>query len=99
MRKINWLKVDGKDTLLTANIKTLRKEDQFILDSEKLIITVKEPPIKSKANKKLLKLFRKKFHTEVIIEFGHSSSKKVFRLRNVLPEQVLTILEEKEEGK
>ena len=93
MQRMTWLKVDGKDTLVTANIKTLRNEDQFILDSEKLIVTVKEPPIKGKANKKLLKMFRKRFHTDVILESGQISSKKVFRLRNMSPEQVLTILE------
>lgn len=97
-RSKTWLKADGKDTLVTADIKTLRNEDQFILDSEKLIVTVKEPPIKGKANKKLLKMLRKRFHTDVILESGQISSKKVFRLRNMSPEQVLTLLEETEKG-
>ncbi|MFW9905150.1 MAG: DUF167 domain-containing protein [Candidatus Thorarchaeota archaeon] len=94
MQRITWLKVDGKDTLVTANIKTLRNEDQFIFDSEQLIVTVKDPPIKGKANKKLIKMLRKRFHTDVIIESGQISSKKVIRIRNMSPEQVITILEE-----
>ncbi|MHA2202553.1 MAG: DUF167 domain-containing protein [Candidatus Hodarchaeales archaeon] len=94
MRRFNWLKVDDKDTLVIVNVKTLRNEDQFIVDPEKLIVTVKEPPIKGKANKKLLKIFRKKFHTDVILESGQISSKKVFRLRDMSPKQILEILEE-----
>lgn len=95
----SWLKVDGKDTLVTANIKTLRNEDLFIFDSEQLVVTVKEPPLKGKANKKLVKMLRKRFHTDVTIESGQISSTKVFRLRDVSPEQVLAILEETEGGK
>jgi len=93
---MTWLKADDKDTLVTATVKTLRNEDQFLLNSEKLIVTVKEPPIKGKANKKLLKMFRKKFHTEVTLEAGQISSKKVFRLRNLSPKQIMEILGETE---
>ena len=92
MQRVIWLKVDDKDTLVIVNVKTLRNEDKFIIDPAKLIVTVKEPPIKGKANKKLLKMFRKKFHTEVTLESGQTSSKKVFRLSNVSPKQILAIL-------
>ncbi|UCG04417.1 MAG: YggU family protein [Candidatus Heimdallarchaeota archaeon] len=94
MQRFNWLKVDDEDTLVTVNVKTLRNEDQFIIDSGKLIVTVKEPPIKGKANKKLLKIFRKKFRTEVTLESGQLSSTKVFRLRNTSSKQILEILGE-----
>ncbi|MFX0122953.1 MAG: DUF167 domain-containing protein [Candidatus Hodarchaeota archaeon] len=92
MQRFKWLKVDGKDTLVVVHVKTLQNEDQFIIEPDKLIIKVREPPIKGKANKKLLKMFRKKFHTELALESGHISSKKVFRLRNISPKQILEIL-------
>ena len=94
MQLLTWLKEDDKDTLVTVNVKTLRNEDQFIFDPEKLIVTVKEPPIKGKANKKLLKLFRKRFHTEVTLESGQISSTKVLRLRNMSPMDIMAILKE-----
>ena len=94
MQRYIWLKADDKDTLVIVNVKTLRNEDQFIIDPDILIVTVKEPPLKGKANKKLLKMFRKKFHTEVILESGQIRSKKVFRLRNMSPKQILAILGE-----
>lgn len=94
MQRYIWLKADDKDTLVIVNVKTLRNEDQFIIDPDQLIVTVKEPPIKGKANKKLLKMFRKKFHAGVTLESGQISSKKVFRLKNISPKQILAILGE-----
>lgn len=91
---MTWLKEVDKDTLVTAKVKTLRNKDQFIVNSEKLIVTIKEPPIKGKANKKLLKMFRKKFHTDVILESGQTSSRKIFRLRNISSKQILEALGE-----
>ncbi|MFX1514688.1 MAG: DUF167 domain-containing protein [Promethearchaeota archaeon] len=94
MPSLTWLKEVDKDTLVTAKVKTLRNKDQFIVNSEKLIVTIKEPPIKGKANKKLLKMFRKKFHTDVILESGQTSSRKIFRLRNISSKQILEALGE-----
>ena len=92
MHRYIWLKVDEEDTLVIVNVKTLQNEDQFIIGPDELIVRVKEPPIKGKANKKLLKMFRKKFLTEVTLESGQTSSKKIFRLRNMFPKQILEIL-------
>jgi len=96
MQRYIWLKVDDDDTLVIIRVKTLQNEDQFIIDPDKLIVTVKDPPIKGKANKKLLKMFRKKFQTDVTLESGLVSSKKVIRLKNMFPKQILEILGDSE---
>lgn len=94
MQKKSWLKSDDKDTLVIINVKTLQKEDQFIINHERLVVTVKAPPTKGKANRKLLRMFRKKFHTEVILESGQTSSIKVFRLKSLSPQQIMESLSE-----
>ncbi|MFX1285106.1 MAG: DUF167 domain-containing protein [Promethearchaeota archaeon] len=96
MQRKSWLKSDDKDTLVIVNVKTLQKEDQFIVNEESLVVTVKAPPTKGKANRKLLRMFRKKFHTDVILESGQTSSTKVFRLRSLSPQQVIEFLGEEE---
>ncbi|MFX0014691.1 MAG: DUF167 domain-containing protein [Promethearchaeota archaeon] len=92
MLKNSWLKSDNEDTLVIVNVKTLQKEDQFIINHEHLIVTVKAPPTKGKANVRLLKMFRKKFHTRVVLESGQTSSIKVFRLISLSPQQIMEIL-------
>lgn len=94
MREKSWLKSDDGDTLLIVKVRTRQNENQFLINQDYLVVKVKEPPIKGKANKKLLKMFRKKFHTDIILESGQTSSRKVFRLRNLSPKQILGILGE-----
>ncbi len=92
MQKDFWLKSDNGDSLIVVKVKTSQNEDQFFLNDEALVIKVTVPPIKGKANRKLLKMLRKKFRTDVILESGHTSVKKVFRLKNMSNEQVLEFL-------
>ncbi len=95
MQDQSWLKADNGDTLIVVKVKTRQFEDQFLVNQEKLVVKVTVPPIKGKANKKLIKMFRKTFHTDVILESGQRSSKKVFRLKNLSPKQILEFLREK----
>lgn len=95
MREKSWLKSDDGDTLLIVKVRTRQNEDQFVINHENLVVKVTVPPAKGKANKKLLKMFRKKFRTEVILESGQTSSMKVFRLKSLSPEQTLGFLGER----
>lgn len=92
MQKAFWLKSDNGDSIIIVKVKTNQNEEQFIFDEENLVIRITAPPIKGRANRKLLKLLRKKFRTEVTLESGHTSSKKVFRLKKLSNEQVLEFL-------
>lgn len=66
--------------------------DLFYINENHLVVKVTDPPIKGKANKKLLRLFRKKFKTEVSLESGLTSTIKVVRLKEINKEQVLNRL-------
>jgi uncharacterized protein (TIGR00251 family) len=83
---------------LQVKIKTLQQKDLFYVNENFLVIEVKDPPVKGKANKKLLRLFRKKFKTEVSLESGLTSTIKVVRLKDINKEQVLDFLDELKEG-
>jgi uncharacterized protein (TIGR00251 family) len=93
LQEKSWLKSDNGDILLVVNVKTKQNEDKFEFNQEKLMIKISAPPIKGKANKKLLRLLRKKFQTEVFLESGQKSSTKVFRLKKTTLNQVLGFLE------
>jgi uncharacterized protein (TIGR00251 family) len=92
MQELSWLKKDNNDTLLIAKVKTRQNEDRFIASSDNLVIKITVPPIQGKANKKIIKLLRKKFKTEIIMESGQTSTLKVFRLKEITPNQILESL-------
>ncbi|UCE12956.1 MAG: DUF167 domain-containing protein [Candidatus Heimdallarchaeota archaeon] len=94
MREESWLKSDETDTLVQVKVKTRQIEDAIVINHENLVVSVTVPPVQGKANKRLIKLLKKKFKTEVILEAGQVSSKKVFRLKNLSPEQILEFLED-----
>ncbi len=87
-----WLKSDDEDVLIVAYIKTKNFENKFEINNEKFIIKISAPPVKGKANKTLLKMLRKFFQTEIILETGHKSSKKIFRLKKISAQQVLELV-------
>lgn len=93
MLERSWLKPDSDDVIIVVNVKTRQNEDKFEFDQEKLIVKITAPPLKGKANKKLIRLLRKKFQTDVILESGQKSSTKVFRLKNSTLIQILYFLE------
>ena len=93
MQVNSWLKSDDEDTLVMVKVKTRQNKEQFIIEDSQLLITVKDPPVKGKANKKIFKMFQRTFNTEIILESGQTSSSKIFRLRNISPTQVLIILD------
>ena len=93
MLERSWLKPDNDDVIIVVNVKTRQNEDKFEFDQEQLIVKITAPPLRGKANKKLIRLFRKKFQTDVILEAGQKSSTKVFRLKNSTLKQILNFLE------
>lgn len=93
MLERSWLKPDNGDVIIVVNVKTRQNEDKFEFDQEQLIVKITAPPLRGKANKKLIRLLRKKFQTEVILEAGQKSSTKVFRLKNSTLKQILSFLE------
>ena len=73
-------------------MKTRQNVNKLIFEDNNIIFLVKDPPLKGKANKTILKALRKFFKTEITLESGHTSKNKIFRLHNILPEQVQEIL-------
>lgn len=94
MHEESWLKSDDTDTLILVKVKTRQIEDAIIINHENLVVTVTVPPVQGKANKRLIRLLKKKFKTEVILEAGQVSSNKVFRLKNLSPKQILEFLKD-----
>ncbi|MFW9856491.1 MAG: DUF167 domain-containing protein [Candidatus Thorarchaeota archaeon] len=96
MQKFPWLKldVDTGDYLVTVHVKTRQQADELAVNPDQFLIRVTSPPIQGRANKQILKLLRKHFKAEAILEAGHKRSKKVLRLKNVTKEQILTLIKE-----
>jgi len=86
------IKREENDSLLIIKVKTRQISNKLILESNQVIIHVKDPPLKGKANKTVLKILRKYFKTTITLESGHTSKKKVVRLHNIIPERVEEIL-------
>jgi uncharacterized protein (TIGR00251 family) len=96
MQKFPWIKLDAGtgDWLITVHVKTRQQTDELVIGPDQFLIRVTSPPVQGKANKKILKLIRKKFGTDVILETGHKKPKKVLRLKNVTKERVLALIKE-----
>jgi len=77
---------------LQVKIKTRQDKDLFYVNENHLVLKVTDPPVKGKANKKLLRLLRKRFKTEVSLESGLTSTIKIVRLKEINEEQVLNRL-------
>jgi uncharacterized protein (TIGR00251 family) len=86
------IKRDENDSLLTIKVKTRQISNKLILDGSQVLIHVKDPPLKGKANKTILKILSKYFKTILTLESGHTSKEKVVRLHNLIPERVQEIL-------
>ena len=86
------IKREENDSLLIIKVKTRQVSNKLILEGSQVIIHVKDPPFKGKANKTVLKILRKYFKTIITLESGHTSKEKVIRLHNLIPERVQEIL-------
>ena len=89
------IKKEGHDTLIVIQVRTRQNINKLVFEDNQLIVFVKDPPLKGKANKTILKVLRKYFKTKITLESGHTSKNKVFRLHNLIPEQVQEMLDAK----
>ncbi len=86
------LKQIGNDTLVTIKVKTRQSEELIFREEEEIIIFVKEPPVKNRANKRVVNMMRKQFGNPVSMEAGHNSSIKTLKISDINPKRVLEIL-------
>jgi uncharacterized protein (TIGR00251 family) len=86
------LKQIGNDTLVTVKVKTRQSVDLIFLENEEIIIYVKEPPVKNRANKKIINLMRKQLGNPVSLEYGQNTSIKTLRVNNINPKRIIEIL-------
>ncbi|MCK4848001.1 MAG: DUF167 domain-containing protein [Candidatus Heimdallarchaeota archaeon] len=91
----SYIKREGHDTLIILQVKTRQNINKLIFEDNRVIFHVKDPPLKGKANKTILKVLRKYFKTAITLESGHTSKNKIFRVHNLIPEQVQEILDVK----
>jgi len=88
-----WVIEKENDLIITIKVKTDKPKDEIFLNSEKeLIIHVSASPVKGKANKKILKLIKKRFKVINFLESGHTSSTKRIRLEGIKLKDFLEII-------
>ncbi|MBA7503291.1 hypothetical protein ES706_01899 [subsurface metagenome] len=76
-------KISGNTFNLSIYVKPNFKEQKIIQENDTLIILLKSPPIKGKANKELLKLIKKKIdisHINVCLLSGFQNRYKVIQI-------------------
>ena len=83
---------DGYDTILFIKVKTRQQDNRIELVNQRITVYVKDPPLKGKANKNIVKMLKKKLKTEITLESGHTNKNKVFRVHNLTPNQVQELL-------
>ena len=88
---------DGFDTILFLQVKTRQNRNQIRIIDQKLCVCIKDPPIKGKANKSITKLLKKILKTEITFESGHTGKNKVFRVHNLVPNQVQELIQLEQE--
>ncbi|MHA1513319.1 MAG: DUF167 domain-containing protein [Candidatus Hodarchaeales archaeon] len=91
----SYIKKEGHDTLIVVQVKTRQSINKLVFEDSHLIFLVKDPPLRGKANKTILKVLRKYFKAKITLESGHTSKNKVFRIHNLIPEQVQEVLDAK----
>lgn len=79
-----WARKKDNDLIITIKVKTDKPKDEIFLNSDnELIVYVSASPVKGKANKKILQLFKKRFKVISILESGHTNSIKRIRLEGI----------------
>lgn len=81
------------DILLFVSVKTLQRENKLYLEDNKVILQIKEPPTKGKANKEIIKFLKNQFKRKIKIESGLTSKNKVIRVINIDLDQMREFLE------
>ena len=67
--------------IITVDVKPNQREEKIEEISKKhLIVYVKAPAIKGKANRETIKLLRSHYGKQVFLVSGHTSSRKIFKV-------------------
>lgn len=79
-------------SFLTIKVKPSSQTQQVILEQDgSLLVRLKSPPSKGKANKELLRFLKQELGTSVVLVAGQSSSTKRIEVE-LTPEQLNAIL-------
>jgi len=76
-------KISGNTLNLSIHVKPNSKEQKIIQEKDNLVVSLKSPPIKGKANKELLKLIKKKInipHMNVCLLSGFQNRDKIIQI-------------------
>ncbi len=76
-------KISGNTFNLSIHVKPNSKEQKIIQENDNLVVSLKSPPIKGKANKELLKLIKKKInipHMNVCLLSGFQNRDKIIQI-------------------
>jgi len=66
---------------ITVDVKAGKREETVEkIDDEHLLVKVKAPAKKGKANKAVIKLLKNHFDTQVYLVSGYTSSRKIFEV-------------------
>ena len=67
--------------IITVDVKPNQREEHIEeISEDHLIVHVKAPASKGKANKAVIKLLKKRLGREVFLVSGHTSSRKIFEV-------------------
>ncbi len=76
-------KVNENTFTLSIHVKPNSKEQKIIQENDNLVVSLKSPPIKGKANKELLKLIKKEVkipHMNVCLLSGFQNRDKIIQI-------------------
>jgi uncharacterized protein (TIGR00251 family) len=77
-------KYDSHDTMKKIEIKVIPNSNvEEVIEAEPLLIRVKEPPTKDKANKAVVRLLSKYFNANVRIVSGAKSRRKIVEIEEI----------------
>jgi uncharacterized protein (TIGR00251 family) len=67
--------------IITVDVKPGQREESIeVIEENHLLVQVKAPASKGKANKALIKLLKNHFGRQVFLVSGHTSSRKIFEV-------------------
>lgn len=67
--------------IITVDVKPGQREENVeVIEENHLLVHVKAPASKGKANKALIKLLKKHFGRQVYLVSGHTSNRKIFEV-------------------
>ena len=86
------LKQVNKDLYIQVKVKTSQSVNQIKVEGEQIVISVKTPPLKGKANRTIVKMVKKLFQREAAIISGIKSTDKILLVKNVSIDQAKELL-------